>query len=97
MDVVLVGLSLPGVENLAIGALRAALRSNDVQEAFVPFGGFASLDDQGRAVGFRLSDGDAGDPAIADCLRNVLADYCYPSFAGKTIHAFIPHFLDCVT
>jgi anaerobic magnesium-protoporphyrin IX monomethyl ester cyclase len=44
MDVVLVGLSLPGVENHAIGALRTALRSADIEEAFVPFAGFSALE-----------------------------------------------------
>jgi hypothetical protein len=50
-----------------------------------------TFDDQGRAVGFRLSDGDAGGSATVDCLRRLLQNHCYPSFAGKTIHAFIPH------
>lgn len=44
MDVVLVGPALPGIENHAIGALRAALRDSGVSETFVPFGGFTELE-----------------------------------------------------
>lgn len=44
MDVVLLGSSLPGVENHAVGALRAALRATNVSESFIPFRGFVKLE-----------------------------------------------------
>lgn len=44
MDVVLVGPSLPGVENHSIAALRSALHDAGLSEAFVPFEGFMRLE-----------------------------------------------------
>ena len=44
MDIVLVGVVAPGIENHSLDALRAALDAEGVKSCVVPFGGFAAID-----------------------------------------------------
>lgn len=50
MDVVLLGVDVPGIENHSLAVLRAALDDAGVSSCVVPFGGFATMDAMLAAV-----------------------------------------------
>ncbi len=50
MDLALIGLVLPGVENHSIGVLAAAARAAGFETAIVPFGGWTDMDEALRRV-----------------------------------------------
>jgi hypothetical protein len=43
-----------------------------------------TFDDAGIATSVRLIDGEDGGARVLACIQNLLARYCYPSFAGST-------------
>src|SRR6185503_5806085 len=77
MDVVLVGVVIPGVENHSLAVLGEALGEAGFAHRVIPFRGFAGMQEMIEGV-LRVR------PRVCGIILDLLAGYCYPSVASST-------------